>query len=119
MCFQLMADEIVAKFQWLGSKCGVAKKPDPVVDEDDPHKHLPVSRKASMNRRPSMKRSTTSTTLGRNSFRHQNKSTRNLSRSKTNLSPKTPRHNMADRSPNTPRRIRIPASPMATPRHAE
>lgn len=26
MCFQLMQDEMVAKFKWLGQKCGIGKK---------------------------------------------------------------------------------------------
>lgn len=26
MCFQLLADEIVAKFQWIGEKIGLKKK---------------------------------------------------------------------------------------------
>ena len=26
MCFQLIADEIVAKFQWIGEKIGLKKK---------------------------------------------------------------------------------------------
>ena len=32
MCFQLMADEFVAKITWIGEKCGIKKKP-PVTEE--------------------------------------------------------------------------------------
>ena len=34
MCFQLIADEIVAKFQWIGEKIGV-KKEEASDDDDD------------------------------------------------------------------------------------
>lgn len=36
MCFQLMADEFVAKITWLGEKCGLKKKTNrPESDEDE------------------------------------------------------------------------------------
>lgn len=35
MCFQLIADEIVAKFKWIGDKIGFKKKENSEEDEDD------------------------------------------------------------------------------------
>lgn len=37
MCFQLMADEAVAKFKWIGEKVGLAKK-EPEEGEGDEEK---------------------------------------------------------------------------------
>lgn len=35
MCFTLMADEVVAKFKWLGTKIGFRKKDDEEGDSGD------------------------------------------------------------------------------------
>ena len=34
MCFQLIADEIVAKFKWIGEKLGIKKKEEEEDDKD-------------------------------------------------------------------------------------
>ena len=35
MCFQLIADEIVAKFKWIGEKIGLKKKDDEDGEAED------------------------------------------------------------------------------------
>lgn len=35
MCFQLMADEMVAKFTWVADKCGVKRGTSEDDDDDD------------------------------------------------------------------------------------
>jgi hypothetical protein len=35
MCFDLMQEEIVAKFRWIGTKIGIVEKPEENIDQKD------------------------------------------------------------------------------------
>lgn len=44
MCLQLIADELVAKFQWIGQKLGIKKNVDSDPQEMDEKAVVPHSR---------------------------------------------------------------------------
>ena len=44
MCFDLMQEEIVAKFKWIGTKMGLVEKP---LDANDPTQKIPDTKNKS------------------------------------------------------------------------
>ena len=96
MCFDLMQEEIVAKFRWIGKKIGIVEKDEPVSDEsvDQAEKastHKPKSRsstQSSMTHDPHASVATNRTTLDEENDRL--KHTRSISPRKT-----SPRSNVA------------------------
>ena len=43
MCFDLMQEEIIAKFRWIGTKLGIVDKPEDLVESTDKDKRTSSS----------------------------------------------------------------------------
>ena len=49
MCFDLMQEEIVAKFRWIGTKIGIVEKHDEIKDQPDKISGTRSKRNSSIN----------------------------------------------------------------------
>lgn len=49
MCFDLMQEEIVAKFRWIGTKIGIVESPEENFDETDKISDIKNKRTSSIN----------------------------------------------------------------------